>query len=384
MKKQLFFTFTIFSLLLAACGQPVATAPTQSAPVSADLVIAEGHIVPLQDVRLSFSARGKVEEILFKAGDGIFDGDVLVRLADREQAASALTTAQLELTQAQQAYDTFVRNVSLDAANAWDAYQKAQVTRAAAQKEWEAVNPNDVQDEIDDAETEVQDKKKAWEDAQDEFDKYKDLKADNPTRRDAEDALRQAEADYNEALRKVEELRREVDGPKAILEAAQAAEAEAKRKYENTLNGKADPEQNAVLEARLNNAKAQVAAAQTNLDNFDLRAPFDGVVTDVNVTVGELVGPETWVVQVADFGAWYVETSDLTELEVVKVSERQKVEIRPDALPDLVLAGTVESISQSSKTQGGDVLYTVKIKLNDIDPALRWGMTVQATFIPPQ
>jgi multidrug resistance efflux pump len=83
-----------------------------------------------------------------------------------------------------------------------------------------------------------------------------------------------------------------------------------------------------------------------------------------------------------DFSAWYIETSDLTELEVVHITVGQTVEIRPDALPDLVLKGTVESISQSSKTQGGDVLYTVKIKLNDYDPALRWGMTVEATFAP--
>jgi HlyD family secretion protein len=78
-----------------------------------------------------------------------------------------------------------------------------------------------------------------------------------------------------------------------------------------------------LLEARLNNAKAQSAAAQSNLENFDLKAPFDGVVTNVNLTVGQLVGPEIQAVQLADFSAWMIETSDLNELEVVKVSEGQ-------------------------------------------------------------
>ncbi len=380
MKKTIFFTLLLLSLLLAACGQQ-ATPQAQQPTTNENLVVAEGHLIPVQDVKLSFSARGKVGEILVSEGQSVRAGDVLIRLADREQAEAALAAANLELTQAQQDFDEFIRTAGLNAANAWDAYQKAQLARADAQKEWEKVNPNDIQDQIDTAETDVKDKKKLMEDAQDEVDKYKDLKEDNPTRRSAEDALRQAEANYNEALRKVEELQRDMDGPKAVLEAALAAESEAQRKYENTLNGVADPEQKAILEARLANATAQVAAAQNSLDNYDLTAPFDGVVTDVNVTLGQLVGSETWAVQMADFSAWYVETSDLTELEVVQIAENQDVEIKPDALDGVSLAGTVESISQSSKTQGGDVLYTVKIKLDDTDPALRWGMTVEATFV---
>jgi len=381
MKKTIFFTLTLLSLLLAACGAQNQAPAVTGTSVPANQVVAEGHIIPLQDLRLFFQARGTVAEILVKEGQSVSKGDVLIRLGDREQAQAALTAANLELTQAQQAYDDFVRNEGYDSASAWEAYQKAQVVRAAAQKEWEKIKPNDVQDEIDKAEAEVKDKKKALDDAQENFDKYKDLKTDNPTRRKAEDELRTAETNYNEAQRKVEELQREIDGPKAVLEAAQAAEAEAKRKYELTKDG-LDAEKKAILEARLNNAKAQVAAAEKSLDNYDLKAPFSGTVTDVNVTVGELLGPEKFAIQLADFSAWYVETSDLTELEVVNVYVGQTVEIRPDALKDVTLEGEVESISQSSKTQGGDVLYTVKVKLNDTEPALRWGMTVEATFMP--
>ena len=169
---------------------------------------------------------------------------------------------------------------------------------------------------------------------------------------------------------------------RATLDAALSAEAEAKRVYDNTQNATPDPDKKAILEARLNNAKAQSAAAQKALDNYELKAPFDGVVTDVNVAVGELVGNEKFAVQMADTSKWYIETSDLTELEVVKVSVGQLVDIAPDALPELVLKGTVDSISQSYKSQGGDILYTVKINLDETDPNLRWGMTVQSTFIP--
>jgi len=53
----------------------------------------------------------------------------------------------------------------------------------------------------------------------------------------------------------------------------------------------------------------------------------------------------------------------------------------PDALPDLALKGTVTEISNAYTQQGGDILYTVTIRVENPDPRLRWGMTVEATFI---
>lgn len=382
MTKKLSFVFLVLALLLAACGAQETPAAPVTAPVTDSSVIAEGRLVPAQNLLVFPQARGTVTEILVEEGQSVSKGDVLLRLGDRESAEAALAAARLELSQAQRAYDDFIRAAGLNAAAAWQEYQQAQIRRAAAQKEWEKVKPTDVQDEIDKAEADVRDRQKKLEDAQKEFDKYKDLKTDNPTRRKAEDDLRTAEANYNEAIRKVEELRRKVDAPKAALEAALAAEAEAKRKFENTLNGAADPEQKALLEARLNNAKAQVTAAEKALSNYEVRAPISGVVTDVNVVVGELLGPEKFAVQMADFSAWYVETTDLNELEVVNIQEGQQVEIRPDALENLVLTGAVERIGQSFRIQGGDVLYKVKIRLTKTDPALRWGMTVEVTFLP--
>ena len=103
-------------------------------------------------------------------------------------------------------------------------------------------------------------------------------------------------------------------------------------------------------------------------------------ITDINIEVGQLAGPEVWAIQLADLTEFYVETSDLTELEVVKIHAGQTVEIVPDALPELTITGVVESIGQSFKTQAGDIVYTVKIRLDESDSALRWGMTVEVTF----
>jgi len=383
MKKWTYVLLLIgmLALVVSACSpkeEPVVSQPI-IAPVNG--VIAEGHLVPDKDMTLSFSVRGKVGEVLVEKGDRVNEGDVLMRLTDREQAEAALEAAQLDLTSAQQAFDALVRNEGLDRAESWNAYMDAQIARADAQRKWEALNLDDIKDKIEDAETVVRDRKQDLDDAQEEFDKYKDLNEDNTKRKAAEDDLTDAQNDYNEAVRDLEEETRKRDSVRATLDQAQAAEAEAKYNYDNTQDGP-NVEKLALLEDQLNTAKSQVASADATLANFDLKAPFDGVVQDINLSVNEMAGPETWAVIVADTGQWYVETSDLTELEVVDVEEGQKVTIVADALPDVKMTGTVEEISQTFKSQAGDILYTVRIKVDDVDPLMRWGMTVEVTFEP--
>jgi multidrug resistance efflux pump len=368
-------------LILTACsGQDEMPTP-QPTLLPVEAVIAEGHLVPNDDLTLSFTVRGKVAEILVEEGEMVREGDVLIRLADREQAEAALTASQLELITAQQAYDDLLRTEGLGRSEAWQAYMDAQIARGKAEKKWEDLNLDNLDDDIEDAKADVEDRQKDLDDAQEEFDKYKDLDEDNTKRKNAEDDLEDAQEDYNQAVRDLEAEIRKRDTVRAALDEALAAEAEARHKYELTLDGP-DAEQLTYLEARLNNARAQVASAENNLANYELKAPFDSEIMDINVSVNEMVGPETWAVIVADTSQWYIETSDLTELEVVDVVVGQKVSILADALPDVEMSGVVEDVSQSFKSQGGDILYTVRIKVEDVDPYMRWGMTVEVTFEP--
>jgi multidrug resistance efflux pump len=377
--KKLTLLLAVSALILTACGGQNAVPTPQSTPMPVEAVIAEGHLVPNDDLTLSFTVRGKVAEILVEKGDKVQEGDVLVRLADREQAEAALTSAQLELTDAQQAYDDLFRNEALNRSDAWQAYMDAQVERGKAEKKWEDLNVDDIDDKIEDRKADVADRKKDLEDAQEEFDKYANLDEDNSQRKSAKDKLDDAQDDYNQAVRDLEAETRKRDTVRATLDEALAAEAEAKHQYEISQDGP-NTEQLTLLEARLNNAKAQVASAENNLANYELKAPFGGEVMDLNVSVNEMVGPESWAVVIADTSQWYIDTSDLTELEVVDVAVGQRVGITADALPGVEMNGVVQEISQTYKSQSGDILYTVRIKVDDVDPRMRWGMTVEVTF----
>ena len=383
--KSLVMLLVVFALTVTACANQQA-APTQNttpaAPaISSGAVVGEGHIKPVHAVNLSFQARGTVEDVAVKIGDRVSRGDVLARLSNASQAEASLASANLELLSAQQALDALVRTGDANLAQAWTTYMDAQIVRAEAEREWEDLNLDNIDDEIEEAESDVRDLEEDLNDAKDEFAKYEDLDKDNSRRREAEDDLEAAQEDYNEAVRELEELTRERDAVRAALDVAIAAEAEARYQWDISAEG-ANKEQLTFAQARLDNAQAQVAAAENALSNYIITAPFDGVVADVAVSVGEQVGPESRAVSIVDASSWVVETSDITELEVVDIEVGQAVRVTADALSDVTMDGVVTSISQSSYTQSGDVLYTVYITVDDVDERVRWGMTVEVIFEP--
>lgn len=381
--KTVFLLMMVTALVLTACanqatGTPV---PADQDLVTPEGVVAEGKIRPMYGVNLSFQARGAVEEIRIQIGDSVQKGDVLARLSTAGVAEAQLAAANLELVGAQQALDALNRTGSANLAEAWTAYMNAQIARAEAEREWEDLNVDFIEDRIEDARADVEDLEEDLQDAKDEFEKFKDLDKDNSRRVTAEDDLETAQENYNEALRNLDEITRERDTVRAALDAALAAEAEAKYQYEMSADG-VNADQLALATARLENARAQVAAAEANRSSYVISAPFDGVVVDVAVEAGEQVSPETRIVSVADASSWMIETTDVTELEVVELAVGQKVTFTADALDDVTMNGVVTEISGSSVVQGGDVIYTVRIVVDEVDPRVRWGMTVEVVFEP--
>ena len=130
-------------------------------------------------------------------------------------------------------------------------------------------------------------------------------------------------------------------------------------------------------EAGVVKSEADVEAARKALDRMTLLAPFDGRVGDISVEIGELVGPGVPVIQFGDLSGWQVETTNLTELDVVAVKKGLPVQIRVDALPQEVIDGVITDIAAVSQLNIGDVTYPVTVELDDTDLPLRWGMTVE-------
>ena len=381
MKRTLPLLAVLFSAtLLAGCGAATPTPaaePDDSAP--APSVIAEGRLLPARSETLAFPAHGRIADILVGEGDLVVEGQVLVRLGDREQAEAAVAAAELELTSARQALDTLERTADLTHAAAWQSLLDAQEARAEFERDWERLDLDALDRDIEDAQATVEDRREDLKDAQVEFDKYRDLDEDNASRTNAEDRLEQAREDLNEASRRLDEIRARRELPRADLDAALAAEVEARRAFEDSRTGP-DKDLAELARTRLANAEAQHASALAALDRYDLKAPFDGTVLDLPVKVKQAVGPETAVVVLADLSSWTVDTTDLTELEVVRINVGDAVTLVADALPDDPVQGTVTEIGGAPKLQGGDVIYTVRLTPAEYDTRWRWGMTFEVTF----
>jgi len=387
MKRNLIF-FSIFfltALLLSSCSVFDTQSTPESTPIptvqASSSVISQGNLVPKDYMYLAFPGGGHISEILVKQGDQVTTGQLLASLGDRQQYQANLTATQLEVENAQQALNDLNKNADISSANAWLTLEDANQAVIQAEIAWSLVDTDDYQKKIDDAEIKVSDAKTALDDAQTEFDKYANLAADNPTRKTAETALTTAQDDYDAAVHERDQLIIDKNKAEASLQLAQALQAKAQTNYDSTRQGP-DPDQLKLAQMNLDTALAHQTSAQAALDNLDLKAPFSGTVVDVNVSVGELVGSDKWAVLVADFSEWYVDTSDLTEQEVTKVSIGQGATIKPDALPDLQVKGEVIEIADRFYVQAGDVLYKVRLHVPQPDPNFRWGMTVEVTFNP--
>ncbi len=166
----------------------------------------------------------------------------------------------------------------------------------------------------------------------------------------------------------------------AILALAHASLNQAETRLLLLSSKGTDPDQEAAAQARVTTAQAALASAEAAFKMIDLRAPFDGIVTSLDLQVGQQITPAFPALLLADFSTWMIQTDNLTEIDVVNIKVDQNVSLVLDALPDLTLNGTVTQIDLRSEEKRGDITYTVTIRLNENDPRMRWGMTGAVQF----
>jgi HlyD family secretion protein len=168
------------------------------------------------------------------------------------------------------------------------------------------------------------------------------------------------------------------DAREGEIAAAQAGVAQAQAALDEVTAGPRSAEI-AVAEARVRARQADLRRAEVALERATLLAPFAGTVVELNLELGEQPPAEGPALVLADMSAWKVETSDLTELDIVNVRVGDAVTLSFDALPDLILPGVVTEVESLGKTFQGDVIYTVAVAPQEWDERLRWNMTATVT-----
>jgi HlyD family secretion protein len=164
------------------------------------------------------------------------------------------------------------------------------------------------------------------------------------------------------------------------LDAAQAMVDQSQASLDKLRAG-ASKNDLAVAAAEVQRAQAALQLAQAALDEMELRAPFNGVVAALDMKIGEYVAPGAPTIHLADLSTWQIETTDLTELDVIRVRVGSPVTMTFDAIAGLELTGRVSRIRPIGENKQGDITYVVSITPDRQDARLRWNMTAAVSIV---
>ena len=156
-------------------------------------------------------------------------------------------------------------------------------------------------------------------------------------RTQAEDSLRRVEpllAKNYATADSVEKARNARDTAVAAVNAAQAQLSAAEFAVQDV----------APLQAKLKAAEAALAEAELHVRDCTVRAPFDGRVAGLNISVGAFARAAIDVLTLIDMGDWHVE-ANFRESELDRIQAGDRAEVRIMIAPGRSFTGEVESVS---------------------------------------
>ena len=130
----------------------------------------------------------------------------------------------------------------------------------------------------------------------------------------------------------------------------------------------------AVAQGRLS-----VADASEKLSDYTIRAPFDGIVTGLDIAAGDSLSNETVIASVITESMQVNIT--LNEVDAAKVAIGSSATLTLDALPGVVLTGKVTKIDTIGTVSQNVVSYGAEISLDKQSDRLKPGMSVTAEIV---
>lgn len=337
-----------------------------------------GSIMPESEVSVSFGVAGTVAQVNVDVGEVVKAGDVL--------AALDTTDLERQLTQAEQSYalqQLIYRNTlepeAGDVELAEAAYASAAAAYRAAQTDYanltakEAVQCSalaSAQLALDRAQT-------AYDRLANDHQASRYLNGDWGPFQQVVDGLANAQAAYDDAVASCNISRLSLND--SALRSAQAQLQSAKTALENLTSPRTEKQIQAA--AALEQARLSVEQARRNLEDATITAPFDGVVTEVNIVVGGAGGSAA--ITLADVSRLHVDVL-VDETEIAGIAIGQQAEITLDALSGVTLTGTVDNIDLTGTVSNGVVNYKVRVNVDAADAVLRLDMTANASIIGEQ
>ncbi|RKX24559.1 MAG: hypothetical protein DRP45_07960 [Candidatus Zixiibacteriota bacterium] len=206
----------------------------------------------------------------------------------------------------------------------------------------------------------------------------------------------QIASDVSQAKYRLDEIKARLEGARTSLEQAEEEFRRQEKLYEQQLTSEtmfknvryaylSSQSSHTAMEASTNQMQA---AYEKQLDYFEkakIVSPMTGVVTFLDVEVGEIAAAQTAFTQgrtlmtISDMSVFEVEV-EVDETEINKIMLGQVSDIKVDAFPDTSFVGEVVEIGNTAimANYGGQdqsTNFKVKVMFEDVDLMLRPGMS---------
>jgi HlyD family secretion protein len=142
--------------------------------------------------------------------------------------------------------------------------------------------------------------------------------------------------------------------------------------------------------AKLDQAEAGLGEVRVYLEDTEIKASIDGVMTSINVDEGELVSTGMSLATVSNLDTCWV-TVNVDEDEISKITEGQEARVELLAFKDKEFIGKVATVNKQpdfavkkSTSENGNfdiVSFGVKIEIENNDELFRPGMTAIVDFL---
>lgn len=168
---------------------------------------------------------------------------------------------------------------------------------------------------------------------------------------------------------------------KTAYENAVAKKDSIIKSAENNLNKFTNEEENISRnEALRKQSEARVQAIYAQLGDGRIVAPFDGIIAQNDLIVGEMVNAYT--TEVVLFGSEKKElVLNVPEIYINKVERGDTVAVTLDAYPEIEFSGTVSFIDVIDTEVNGVPVYQTTITLDNPDERIRVGMNAKARIL---
>ncbi|MEM6867304.1 MAG: efflux RND transporter periplasmic adaptor subunit [Cyanobacteria bacterium P01_C01_bin.121] len=308
-------------------------------------VTASGEVEPIRTVNLSPKSAGIVQELFVEQGDRVTQGDLIARM-DNDQLNAQIIQNEASVAEARAQLDD-----ALNGASGTDIGQaEAAVSAARAQL-------TDARARLSLSESDLIRSQRLFE----------------------QGAISRSDLD-----RAINENRSAAAG----IDQAIARVNEAEERLTDQQDGN-DAETIAQAEARLRRAQGQLQAVEVQLGDTQVRAPFNGIVTQRFASEGAFVTPTATASDVTSATSTAIVAiasgleviAEVPEADISSIKVGQSVEIVADAYPEETFDGEVRLIAPEAIERQNVTVFQVRVQLLTGRDRLRSNMNVNAMFI---